>query len=89
MFTTELVKDKEICSIARCCAVCLRLLVPRKQAWGYVPERKRPMKWLTCLLAAWNTVSKDTGVTLTNMNGGSALNYLLLVGLNGDRAPLH
>ncbi|OAQ69474.1 MFS transporter [Purpureocillium lilacinum] len=28
--------------------------------------------------AAWTTVSKDTGVTLTNMNGGSALNYLLL-----------
>ncbi|KLO82283.1 Uncharacterized protein LW93_9474 [Fusarium fujikuroi] len=28
--------------------------------------------------AAWTTVSKDTGVSLTNMNGGSALNYLLL-----------
>ncbi|KAF5550684.1 major facilitator superfamily transporter [Fusarium mexicanum] len=29
--------------------------------------------------AAWTTVSKDTGVSLTNMTGGSALNYLLLV----------
>jgi hypothetical protein len=29
--------------------------------------------------AAWTTVSEDTGVSLTNMNGGSALNYLLLV----------
>ncbi|KAL1845092.1 hypothetical protein VTK73DRAFT_1151 [Phialemonium thermophilum] len=28
--------------------------------------------------AAWTTVSDETGVTLTNMNGGSALNYLLL-----------
>jgi MFS family permease len=28
--------------------------------------------------AAWTTVSEETGVTLTNMNGGSALNYLLL-----------
>lgn len=28
--------------------------------------------------AAWTTVSVDTHVTLTNMNGGSALNYLLL-----------
>ncbi|KAK8226972.1 MFS transporter [Phyllosticta capitalensis] len=28
--------------------------------------------------AAWTTVSTDTGVSLTNMNGGSALNYLLL-----------
>ncbi|KAH8647363.1 major facilitator superfamily domain-containing protein [Xylariales sp. PMI_506] len=28
--------------------------------------------------AAWTTVSDDTGVTLNNMNGGSALNYLLL-----------
>ncbi|KAB2578390.1 putative MFS-type transporter [Lasiodiplodia theobromae] len=28
--------------------------------------------------AAWTTVSEDTGVSLTNMNGGSALNYLLL-----------
>lgn len=28
--------------------------------------------------AAWETVSEDTGVSLTNMNGGSALNYLLL-----------
>ncbi|KIW46523.1 uncharacterized protein PV06_02191 [Exophiala oligosperma] len=28
--------------------------------------------------AAWTTVSSDTGVSLTNMNGGSALNYLLL-----------
>ncbi|KAL6246911.1 hypothetical protein RBB50_006218 [Rhinocladiella similis] len=28
--------------------------------------------------AAWTTVSTETGVTLTNMNGGSALNYLLL-----------
>jgi hypothetical protein len=30
-------------------------------------------------LAAWTTVSEETGVSLTNMNGGSALNYLLLV----------
>ncbi len=29
--------------------------------------------------AAWTTVSEETGVSLTNMNGGSALNYLLLV----------
>ncbi|KAH7062595.1 major facilitator superfamily domain-containing protein [Macrophomina phaseolina] len=28
--------------------------------------------------AAWTTVSEDTGVSLSNMNGGSALNYLLL-----------
>ncbi|KAK7526462.1 uncharacterized protein IWZ02DRAFT_487983 [Phyllosticta citriasiana] len=28
--------------------------------------------------AAWTTVREDTGVSLTNMNGGSALNYLLL-----------
>ncbi|KAJ9603626.1 hypothetical protein H2200_011812 [Cladophialophora chaetospira] len=28
--------------------------------------------------AAWTTVSEETHVTLTNMNGGSALNYLLL-----------
>ncbi|KAF2146157.1 uncharacterized protein K452DRAFT_106756 [Aplosporella prunicola CBS 121167] len=28
--------------------------------------------------SAWTTVSKETGVSLTNMNGGSALNYLLL-----------
>ncbi|KAB5542553.1 major facilitator superfamily domain-containing protein [Coniochaeta sp. 2T2.1] len=28
--------------------------------------------------AAWTTVSEETGVSLTNMNGGSALNYLLL-----------
>lgn len=28
--------------------------------------------------AAWTTISADTGVTLTDMNGGSALNYLLL-----------
>ncbi|PQE09851.1 MFS transporter protein [Rutstroemia sp. NJR-2017a BBW] len=28
---------------------------------------------------AWDTVSEDTHVSLTNMNGGSALNYLLLV----------
>lgn len=28
--------------------------------------------------AAWTTVSKDTGVSLTNLNGGGALNYLLL-----------
>jgi MFS family permease len=28
--------------------------------------------------AAWTTVSKETGVSLLNMNGGSALNYLLL-----------
>lgn len=28
--------------------------------------------------AAWTTVSEDTGVSLVNMNGGSALNYLLL-----------
>jgi MFS family permease len=28
--------------------------------------------------AAWTTVSDQTGVSLTNMNGGSALNYLLL-----------
>ncbi|KAK7535543.1 hypothetical protein IWX49DRAFT_593979 [Phyllosticta citricarpa] len=27
--------------------------------------------------AAWTTVSEDTGVSLTNMNGGSALNYML------------
>lgn len=31
--------------------------------------------------AAWTTVSEDTGVTLVNMNAGSALNYLLLVSL--------
>ena len=37
------------------------------------------VKILNSCSAAWNTVSKDTGVTLTNMNGGSALNYLLLV----------
>ncbi|KAF7923903.1 uncharacterized protein EAE98_007721 [Botrytis deweyae] len=30
------------------------------------------------LLPAWETISKDTNVSLTNMNGGSALNYLLL-----------
>jgi hypothetical protein len=29
--------------------------------------------------AAWTTVSEETGVSLTSMNGGSALNYLLLV----------
>lgn len=28
--------------------------------------------------AAWTTVSEETGVSLSNMNGGSALNYLLL-----------
>ncbi|KAF7952837.1 hypothetical protein EAE96_006062 [Botrytis aclada] len=28
--------------------------------------------------AAWETISKDTNVSLTDMNGGSALNYLLL-----------
>lgn len=28
--------------------------------------------------AAWTTVSEETGVPLTQMNGGSALNYLLL-----------
>ncbi|RJE18032.1 MFS transporter, partial [Aspergillus sclerotialis] len=28
--------------------------------------------------AAWTVVSADTGITLTDMNGGSALNYLLL-----------
>lgn len=28
--------------------------------------------------AAWATVSEDTGVSITNMNAGSALNYLLL-----------
>ncbi|KAH1328056.1 hypothetical protein KXW75_000190 [Aspergillus fumigatus] len=28
--------------------------------------------------AAWTTIAKETGVTLENMNGGSALNYLLL-----------
>jgi MFS family permease len=28
--------------------------------------------------AAWTTVSEETNVSLTNMNGGSALNYLLL-----------
>ncbi|OJJ82543.1 putative MFS transporter [Aspergillus glaucus CBS 516.65] len=28
--------------------------------------------------AAWTTISEETGVTLNNMNGGSALNYLLL-----------
>ncbi|KAF7895624.1 uncharacterized protein EAF01_009586 [Botrytis porri] len=28
--------------------------------------------------AAWETISKDTNVSLTNMNGGSTLNYLLL-----------
>ncbi|KAF2083890.1 MFS general substrate transporter [Saccharata proteae CBS 121410] len=28
--------------------------------------------------SAWETVSEDTGVSLTNMNGGSALDYLLL-----------
>ena len=28
--------------------------------------------------AAWTTISDETGVTLENMNGGSALNYLLL-----------
>ncbi|KAI1629992.1 major facilitator superfamily domain-containing protein [Exophiala viscosa] len=32
--------------------------------------------------AAWTTVSEETGVTLTNMNGGSALNYLLLGFIN-------
>lgn len=30
------------------------------------------------LPAAWTTVSEETGVSLSNMNGGSALNYLLL-----------
>ncbi|PWY90957.1 MFS transporter [Aspergillus heteromorphus CBS 117.55] len=28
--------------------------------------------------AAWTTISDDTGVSLENMNGGSALNYLML-----------
>jgi MFS family permease len=28
--------------------------------------------------AAWDTISEDTGVSLNDMNGGSALNYLLL-----------
>lgn len=28
--------------------------------------------------AAWTTISDDTGVSLNNMNGGSALNYLML-----------
>ncbi|RAL10358.1 putative MFS transporter [Aspergillus homomorphus CBS 101889] len=28
--------------------------------------------------AAWTTISEDTGVSLSNMNGGSALNYLML-----------
>ncbi|KAF7172525.1 hypothetical protein CNMCM6106_006689 [Aspergillus hiratsukae] len=28
--------------------------------------------------AAWTTIAEETGVTLENMNGGSALNYLLL-----------
>ncbi|KAJ5820061.1 hypothetical protein N7474_005652 [Penicillium riverlandense] len=28
--------------------------------------------------ASWTVISDDTGVSLTNMNGGSALNYLLL-----------
>jgi MFS family permease len=28
--------------------------------------------------ASWTLISEDTGVSLTNMNGGSALNYLLL-----------
>ncbi|CAJ2505485.1 Uu.00g128790.m01.CDS01 [Anthostomella pinea] len=38
--------------------------------------------------AAWTTVSEDTGVTLTNMNGGSALNYLLLGFVNIWWIPL-
>lgn len=28
--------------------------------------------------ASWTLISDDTGVSITNMNGGSALNYLLL-----------
>lgn len=28
--------------------------------------------------ASWTLISKETGVSLTNMNGGSAVNYLLL-----------
>jgi len=32
--------------------------------------------------AAWTEISEDTGVSLTNMNGGSALNYLLLGFIN-------
>ncbi|KAI0123560.1 major facilitator superfamily domain-containing protein [Xylariales sp. AK1849] len=38
--------------------------------------------------AAWTTVSNDTGVSLTNMNGGSALNYLLLGFVNIWWIPL-
>lgn len=38
--------------------------------------------------AAWTTVSEDTGVSLTNMNGGSALNYLLLGFVNIWWIPL-
>lgn len=45
------------------------------------------MAFCTCLpvltiSAALLTVSEDTGVNLTNLNGGSALNYLLLVRLS-------
>lgn len=32
--------------------------------------------------AAWTTVSEDTNVSIANMNGGSALNYLLLGFIN-------
>ncbi|KAK9769611.1 putative Major facilitator superfamily domain-containing protein [Seiridium cardinale] len=38
--------------------------------------------------AAWTTVSDETGVSLTNMNGGSALNYLLLGFVNIWWIPL-
>lgn len=38
--------------------------------------------------AAWTTISYETGVTLENMNGGSALNYLLLGFFNIIWIPL-
>ena len=38
--------------------------------------------------AAWVTISEETGVSLTNMNGGSALNYLLLGFVNIFWIPL-
>ncbi|KAF4502550.1 MFS transporter [Fusarium agapanthi] len=55
---------------------CDIVLIPSQQAVEAI--RSAFSYGENTLGAAWTIVSKDTGVSLTNINGGSALNYLLL-----------
>lgn len=87
---SDMAEVEEVLSALLGSTLRLCLLLWREHPWWYVviPLVHSLVAQLTKeSAAAWTTVSEETGVSLTNMNGGSALNYLLLVCHGKTRPP--